>query len=99
MAVEKNPRHPDFSGLEDVLAGPRSVSGSAHVPKYLEHVTARQKDRAQILKQQRLYQEEAAKRRSGKGDGKGETGDGPRAKQKAKAKKGASSAGAEGEGG
>ncbi|CAK0832272.1 unnamed protein product [Prorocentrum cordatum] len=37
MAVEKNPRHPDFSGLGDVLAGPRSASGSAHVPRHLEH--------------------------------------------------------------
>ncbi|CAK0796343.1 unnamed protein product [Prorocentrum cordatum] len=88
MAAEKNPRHPGFSGLEDVLAGARSVSGSAHVPRHLEHVTNRQKDRAQILKQQRLYQEEATKRRSVKGDGKGETGDGSRAKQKAKVKRG-----------
>ena len=97
MAVERNPRHPDFSGLEDVVAGPRSVSGSAHVPRYLEHVTARQKDRANILKQQRLYQEEAAKRRGGKVDGKDKTDDGPRAKRKPK--RGSSSAGAEGEGG
>ncbi|CAK0822212.1 unnamed protein product [Prorocentrum cordatum] len=99
MAVEKNPRHPGFSGLEDVLAGPRSVSGSAHVPRRLGQVTNRQKDRAQILKHQRLYQEEATKRRSVKGDGKGETRDGSRAKQKAKVKRGPPSAGADGGGG
>ncbi|CAK0886193.1 unnamed protein product, partial [Prorocentrum cordatum] len=54
MAVQRNPRHPDFSGLEDVVAGPTAASGPASVPKYLERVVARQKDRAHILKQMRL---------------------------------------------
>ena len=53
MAVERIPRHPDFAGLEGAVAGPRAASGSAQVPEYLGHVTARQKDRANILKQQR----------------------------------------------
>ncbi|CAK0872354.1 unnamed protein product, partial [Prorocentrum cordatum] len=84
MAVEKNPRRPVFSGLEDVLAGPRSVSDSARAPRYLARATNRQKDRARILMQLGLYQEEASRRQSVKGGGKGETGDGLRAKQKAK---------------
>ena len=95
MAVERNPRHPDFSGLEDVVAGPRSASGSAHVSTYLAHVTGLQKDRANILKQQRLYQEEAAKRRGPNLDGKGAD----KGKNPKKEKKGSPPAGAGGEGG
>ncbi|CAK0822646.1 unnamed protein product, partial [Prorocentrum cordatum] len=53
MAVQRNPRHPDFSGLEDAVGGPTGASGSAAVPRYTEFVVARQKDRANILKQMR----------------------------------------------
>ncbi|CAK0809347.1 unnamed protein product, partial [Prorocentrum cordatum] len=51
MAVQRNPRHPDFSGLEDAVGGPTGASGSAAAPRYTEFVVARQKDRANILKQ------------------------------------------------
>ncbi|CAK0847980.1 unnamed protein product, partial [Prorocentrum cordatum] len=78
MAVEKNPRHPDFSGLEDVPAGPRSVSGSAHAPRHLEHVTNRQKDRAQILKQQRSALAHAVAGVNGYGEPPREATDGER---------------------
>eukprot|EP00959_Pyramimonas_sp_CCMP1952_P278526 5823545-Pyramimonas_sp.AAC.1 len=31
MAAQRNPRHPDDSGLEGVIAGPTAASGSASV--------------------------------------------------------------------
>ncbi|CAK0874268.1 unnamed protein product [Prorocentrum cordatum] len=68
MVVARHPRHPDFSGLEDIISGPTQSSGSASVPKYLEHVVARQKDRANILKQMRWHKEELERVRPGSDD-------------------------------
>ncbi|CAK0872939.1 unnamed protein product, partial [Prorocentrum cordatum] len=68
MAVARDPLHPDFSGLEDIISGPAQSSGSASAPKYLEHVVARQKDRANIQKQTRLHKEELERDRPGSDD-------------------------------
>ncbi|CAK0856139.1 unnamed protein product, partial [Prorocentrum cordatum] len=70
MAVQRNPRHPDFSGLEDAVAGPTGATGSAAVPRYTEFVVARQKDRANILKQMRLHKEELDRERPSDDGGK-----------------------------
>ena len=57
-AIGRNPRHPDFLGLDEVTAGPSTSRGVARVPKYMQHVTERQKERATIWKQSRLWKRE-----------------------------------------
>ena len=67
-AVERNPRHPD-TGLGVVEGGVATDKGAARVPKFREHIAARQKEHAQILRHERMYKEEQEKewknRRSG----------------------------------
>ena len=75
MAVSKNPKHPDFTGLGVLVDGVVDAHGAARTPAFLGWVTERQKERANILKQRRLYEEEAKKDiRKDKGDGKGKKG-------------------------
>jgi hypothetical protein len=72
MAVEKDSKHPDYSGLGSMLAGALDERGRLAVPKFTKHLAERQQQRAQILKQTRLLREEKAteqKRRKGKGKG------------------------------
>ena len=103
VAIERNPRHPDFTGLEEVTGGPTTSAGTARVPKFMEHVTARQRDKAQIWKQSRLFREEQEReyKRSqwldGKGRGKGKEKDGKGDKTKKKKKKEGAGADAPGE--
>ena len=59
-AVERNPRQPDFEGLEVMLTSALNPSGGAVTEKFSEWMTARQRDQAQILKQGRLLREERA---------------------------------------
>ena len=60
MAVERNPSHPDFTGLEECMGGAVTASGAASVVSFREWVAGRQKDRATVLKQARLEREERA---------------------------------------
>ena len=60
MAVERNPRHPDFSGLSVIVDGPVTATGAVRAPKFANWVADRQKERSQVLKQRRLYGEEQA---------------------------------------
>eukprot|EP00959_Pyramimonas_sp_CCMP1952_P161943 3385954-Pyramimonas_sp.AAC.1 len=46
MAVERNPSHPDFTGLEECMGGAVTASGAASVVSLREWVAGRQKDRA-----------------------------------------------------
>ena len=75
IAGERNPRHPDYAGLDIVEGGVISGRGSARVASFREHVSSRQKERANVLKQERLYREEQERFRQdpckGKADGKG----------------------------
>ena len=71
MAVAKNPAAPDFVGLGVIGDGAVLSDGSSRVPKFRAWVADRQKERAQILKQNRLYTEEVRGRGRGKGKGKG----------------------------
>jgi hypothetical protein len=93
-AVERNPRHPDFTGLGVVEGGVTTDKGAARVPKFREHIAARQKERAQILRHERLYKEEQEKewknRRQGGGGNDDDKSKGKKQKQKdgKKAKKG-----------
>ena len=61
MAVEKNPKHPDFSGLGVLVDGTVSSSGAVRVPKFQSWISTRQKEQAEIFKQRRLYTEEQSK--------------------------------------
>ena len=73
LAVEKDPKHPEYGGLGSLLAGTTEEKGRVAVVKFTKWVSERQQQRAQILKQARLLREEKAadaKRRKGKGKGK-----------------------------
>ena len=61
MAVDKNPRHPDFTGLGILVDGTTTSGGASRVPKFTSWVTARQKEQAEIYKQRRLFTEEQSK--------------------------------------
>ena len=72
MAVERNPKAPDFSGLHPVLGGSTTAKGANRAPKFREWVAAKQREEGQTLKHARLLREEAAKR-GPKGKGKDDT--------------------------
>ncbi|CAK0808623.1 unnamed protein product [Prorocentrum cordatum] len=57
-AVARNPRHPDYGGLEIVLHAPTTEQGQASTSKFTEWVTGRLKEQAAIYKQTRLWNEE-----------------------------------------
>ena len=72
-ATERNPRSPDFSGLDIVMMAPTTSEGKAIASKFTEHLTTKLKERAAIWKQERLYREERRHLSKGsKGDTKGE---------------------------
>lgn len=99
LAVAKNPRHPDFTGLHVLVDGAADSSGAARAPKFSAWVTTKQKEQAEIYKQRRLYAEEEQKVRNQagagasaaptgaqEGEGGGRARRAPRPKPKAKAK-------------
>ncbi|CAK0811092.1 unnamed protein product [Prorocentrum cordatum] len=57
-AVARNPRHPDYGGLEILLRAPTTEQGQASANKFTEWVTGRLKEQAAIYKQIRLWNEE-----------------------------------------
>ncbi|CAK0833363.1 unnamed protein product, partial [Prorocentrum cordatum] len=57
-AVARNPRHPDYGGLEILLRAPTAEQGQASTNKFTEWVTGRLKEQAAIYKQTRLWNEE-----------------------------------------
>ncbi|CAK0870306.1 unnamed protein product, partial [Prorocentrum cordatum] len=82
IAVERTPRHPDYSGLDIVISAPVNAVGRASTSKFNSWVTDRLKERAAIWKQERLYREEQKQTR--KGDGKkggDDDGKGPKKKK------------------
>ena len=58
LAVERNPRHPDYGGLETVLGGPVGEKGKASTPSFSKWLSDRQHSEAHIMKQARLLREE-----------------------------------------
>ena len=58
FAVERDPKATDFTGLNVVFSGPRTDSGGASATRFSEWIAGRQRDRASILKQTRLFREE-----------------------------------------
>eukprot|EP00974_Lingulodinium_polyedra_P059929 5775620-Lingulodinium_polyedra.AAC.1 len=61
VSVERNPRHPDYSGLDIIISAPTNQVGRASTEKFTSWVTDKLKDRAAIWKQERLYREERAR--------------------------------------
>ena len=80
-AVRKNPKNPDMSGMDMPLSSGIDENGGIITTKYQHWVSTVQRDRAQTLKQERLYAEEqgyaiSQGRGSGSGDGGGGGGRG-----------------------
>ena len=74
-ACDRNPRQPDWEGLEVLTTTTLTARGSVELPKFNHWVSTVQRDRAVVLKQGRLLREERvaeAKRRAGKKDDKAE---------------------------
>lgn len=92
LAVERNPRHPDYSGLDAVEGGVVSSRGAAKMAVFREHVALRQREKASIMKQERLFREEKDKRAKvesgGGGGGAGSSRDGGRGRGGGRGKKG-----------
>lgn len=67
-AVKRNPRQPDFDGLESVMDSAIDEAGAAVVADFSKWVSDRQQAEAQILKAGRMWRQERAtdvKRRGG----------------------------------
>ena len=80
-AVARNPKAPDFTGLDVITAVGIDDRGTAHADSFSDFITEKQKNEAFALKQTRLYAEEQGKLR-GKGSGENDCDDGDGAKAK-----------------
>ena len=69
-AVRKNPKQPDFEGLDVVMAQPVGDTGDVATRDFSRWVAERQKDEAQILKQNRQWREERANEKKRQKGGK-----------------------------
>ena len=81
MAVARNPRCPDWEGLDVVIASRIGESGQAAVQDFETWLSSTQRDQAVVLKQGRLLREERAaqdRRAGGGASGSGEGGGGNR---------------------
>jgi len=73
VAVNRNPRQPDWEGLEAMVCSPMTTLGAVQTPAFTAWVAATQKDQAVFMKQSRLLRDEKvldARRRGDKGKGK-----------------------------
>ena len=59
-AVRRNPRAPDFSGLDQFMASTFDETGGVVVSGFDKYVAEEQRTTAMILKQTRLWSEEQA---------------------------------------
>ena len=75
-AVSRNPKQPDWEGLDHIVAGKLTSSGAIEVPRFTSWLTGVQRDQAQVMKQGRLLREErvaeSKKQQDSKGKGKGQ---------------------------
>jgi hypothetical protein len=66
-AVQRNPKQPDYEGLDVMMSHPVNELGGAVTRNFTAWVADQQKSEAQVLKQMRMFKEEqaeAAKRSS-----------------------------------
>lgn len=66
-ATQKNPKQPDWEGLEVMVSGRLKESGAAELPGFTTWLTGVQRDHAQIMKQGRMLREERAADRKRQG--------------------------------
>jgi hypothetical protein len=83
-AVKRNPRNPDFEGLDAYLSSALDPSGGVVSPEFDRHVAGLQRDEALIMKQGRLAREEADAEATRAAGGKGPKQTNAAAKGKAK---------------
>ena len=69
IAVRKSPKTPDFSGLDSMLSHMFDESGGIIASKYDQWVAEEQRAQAQIMKQQRMFNEERATADKGRQEG------------------------------
>ena len=74
LAVEKDSKHPDYSGPGYMLAGSTEDKGRVAVPKFTKWIAEKQHQRAYTLKQTRLLREERAAEEKRRGNPKGPKG-------------------------
>ena len=78
-AVSRNPKQPDWEGVDIYTASAMSAKGALETPVFQPWVASIQKDRAVVMNQGRQLREENAaeqKRKPPKSAGKGEGADG-----------------------
>jgi hypothetical protein len=75
-AVRRNPRALDLSLFDEIAGQGLDEVGGFQLPSYTKWISDLQRDKAQVLKQQRLWSEEASKRGGQAGGGGNGGGDG-----------------------
>ena len=93
-AVKRCPRHPSFEGLELMVSSRLDDSGGAVATKFDAWVADQQKARSTVLKQERMYREEAEHEDKKYRSEQRDEARPPRPKAKPKSKAGAGAAGA-----
>ena len=93
-AVKRCPRHPSFEGLELMVSSRLDDSGGAVATKFDAWVADQQKARSTVLKQERMYREEADHEDKKYRNEQRDEARPPRPKAKPKSKAGAGAAGA-----
>ena len=70
-AVNRNPKQPDWEGLEIMVSGTVNARGGVETPAFSQWVSTNQASRAQMLKQDRLLREERVQEGKRRGNDKG----------------------------
>ena len=61
VAVSRNPRHPDYSGLDIMFGAPTSAAGKAETTTFSEWISAKMKDKSAVFKYEQQFREAEAK--------------------------------------
>ena len=85
-AVARNPKAPDYLGLDLLFSGQVTEAGQAQVAKFNEWFGSRLKDGSIVLRQNRMWNEELRHANSETGNGKDVDGVGKMSKKKKKSK-------------
>ena len=64
VAVSRNPRHPDYSGLDIMFGAPTSAAGKAETATFSEWISAKMKDKSAVFKYEQQFREAEAKARA-----------------------------------
>ena len=66
-AVARDPKNPDWTGLDSILSTTITPSGSFELPKFTNWISGVQKDQAQVMRNQRQLNEEAEATKKNRG--------------------------------